>query len=424
MHYDFRSAPITATAFAKGMKALAQVMKKASAESYDNAYAALATLDDYDSINKVGALARHFKDVDVLIVCGIGGSNLGTMAVAQACLGKDYRLRNTPTVHFADTVDADSTADIISAINRAIDGHKNIVINVVSKSGTTTETVALFTVLLGVIKRIEDYRDHIVITTDAGSSLWHLGRQEGYHLLGIPKNCGGRYSVFSAVGLFPLAVMGIDVQEFIKGAVHGRSYCLKKDNENPAALSAIALHAYLKKGRTIHDTFVFGHRLEALGKWYRQLSAESLGKERTTKGRKVNSGITPTVSVGSVDLHSVGQLYIDGPADKMTTFIDMEKAADIHVPLDKSLALLVDNVQGKTLKRIMDAILGGTKAAYANQKRPFIGITLPDCGEKAIGELMMMKMLETIYLGALLDVNPFDQPAVEKYKTETRRLLR
>ena len=234
---------------------------------------------------------------------------------------------------------------------------------------------------------------------------------------------GGRYSVFSPVGIFPLAVLGIDIQELIKGAVNARSYCVAANKKNPAALGAIALAHHLKKGKSIHDTFVFAHQLEALGLWYRQLLAESIGKEKTLSGKTVNTGITPTVSVGSVDLHSMGQLYLSGPLDKITTFVDVATEPSVTIPLNKEFALLVDNIQGKTLKDVMNAILDGTKTAYAKRAMPFVSITLPRCDEKSVGELLQMKMLETIYLGHLLNVNPFDQEGVEKYKAETRRIL-
>jgi glucose-6-phosphate isomerase len=398
-------------------------MKMAAEPTYEDNLASLALLKDYDLINRAGALANHFKDADMLIVIGIGGSNLGTMAVAEACLGKHYQLRNTPQVLFADTVDPNYSQEIVSLLQHAIDAKKHIVINAVSKSGTTTETVVLLTLLIEAIKQVPDYRDHVVITTDKGSKLWHTAKQEGFHILEIPAKVGGRYSVFSPVGLFPLALLGIDIQEMIKGAVYAMSYCMQDNKKNPAALGAIALWHYNKKGINIHDTFVFSQQLECVGKWYRQLLAESCGKENTLKGKKVNAGITPTVSVGSVDLHSMGQLYIDGPSDKITTFINVEKQTDLFIPNNKNLALLVDNIQGRQMKEVMDAILGGTLKAYEQQKIPHMQITLPTIDEKTIGELLQMKMLETIYLGALLEINPFDQPAVEKYKVETRKLL-
>jgi len=423
MNYDFTNASVTQAAFKAGMKRIGKTMDLVEKAAIDNHFAFISELEDYDLINRAGALAKHFQDADILIVCGIGGSNLGTMAIAEAVLGKHYPLRNAPQVFFAETVDANSARELESILQHAIDAKKRVVLNVISKSGTTTETVALFTFLIEIMKQLPEYRDHIVVTTDKGSKLWDTARQEGYHMLEIPKNVGGRYSVFTPVGLFPLALLGIDIQELIKGAVHAMSYCLKDGKKNPAALGAVALWQYSKKGKRIHDSFLFSQQLESLGKWYRQLLAESCGKENNLRNRKVNAGITPTVSIGSTDLHSMGQLYLDGPQDKITTFIELDKQEEVYIPNNKNLALLVDNIQGRTMKDIMKAILDGTAESYKKQKMPFMRITLTDTTEKTIGELMMMKMLETVYLASLLDINPFDQPAVEKYKVETRRIL-
>lgn len=152
--------------------------------------------------------------------------------------------------------------------------------------------------------------------------------------------------------------------------------------------------------------------------------AESLGKEFDRNGRKVNVGITPTVSVGSTDLHSVAQLYLGGPYDKFTTFISIENSRSrLLVPLRDDYSDLVPGIDGKSLDEILSAILEGTKEAFRKDKRPFIEISLPDKSESAIGQFMQLKMIETMYLGHLLNVNPFDQPDVEKYKKETRRIL-
>ena len=175
MNYDFTNAAVPAPAVTTGLKALRKAFKEAENASYENNMASVALLDDFDLVNRAGALAKHMKDVELLIIVGIGGSNLGTVAVAQAVLGKHFATHTTPRVLFADTVDSAYTHDIVSELQQAVDAKKNVVINVVSKSGTTTETIALFTVLLDVIKKVPHYRDSIVVTTDKGSKLWNVG---------------------------------------------------------------------------------------------------------------------------------------------------------------------------------------------------------------------------------------------------------
>ena len=152
--------------------------------------------------------------------------------------------------------------------------------------------------------------------------------------------------------------------------------------------------------------------------------AESLGKEFNTKGEKVNIGITPDISIGSTDLHSMAQLYLGGPYDKFTMFLTVENSnSHINVPTLKEYSELVYGVQGQSLESIMSAIEDGTKAAFRKGKRPFMEVKLPCKSEYSIGQFLQFKMIETIFLGYLLDVNPFDQPNVESYKEETRKIL-
>jgi glucose-6-phosphate isomerase len=170
--------------------------------------------------------------------------------------------------------------------------------------------------------------------------------------------------------------------------------------------------------------FVFSHQLRSVGAWYRQLMGESIGKERDRQGNIVERGITPTVSVGSVDLHSVGQLYLGGPRDKCSTFITIEKNKhELIIPHLAEFEQSVANIQGKSVSSILEAIVQGVKTAYTKHQRPFIALMLPEISAWHIGELLQFKMIEMMYLGYLLEVNPFDQPNVESYKIETRKLL-
>ena len=181
---------------------------------------------------------------------------------------------------------------------------------------------------------------------------------------------------------------------------------------------------HYKKGANIHDTFVFSKYLRNFGQWYRQLVGESVGKKFDKEGDLVEVGVTPTVSVGTVDLHSVAQLYLGGPQDKFTTFVTVKPKSHMFVPHIDEFNMFVENIQGKSVSFIMDSIFGGVTAAYKNDGRPFASVGLPVVDEYCVGQLLQWKMLEIIYLGELLNVNPFDQPQVELYKKETRELLR
>jgi len=299
--------------------------------------------------------------------------------------------------------------------------------NVVTKSGTTTETVTNFAYFYQLIKakRPQDYHKYIVVTTDEGSPLDKIAQKEQFSTLYIPKKVGGRYSVFSPVGLFPLAMIGIDVKELLRGAHDSIESCTATEIANNfAAVNAIIKYAHYKKGVNINDFFVFSVQLESVGKWYRQLMGESIGKEFNVRGERVEVGITPTVSIGTLDLHSVGQLYLGGPRDKFTTFVSVEnyQSSEDEKPQSFFPEFLAD-FKVRPLSFIMKAILQGVQVAYTKNKRPFCSLVLPALKPYYIGQLLQMYMIEMMYLGYLLEVNPFDQPNVELYKKETRKIL-
>ncbi len=336
-----------------------------------------------------------------LVVIGIGGSNLGALAIWQA-------LRPEQKIYFIETFDARRLERLLAKAKHPW------TIFIVSKSGTTSETVANASVFLGKLKR----EDKVIAITDEGSRLWEWAEDNEFSRIAVPKEIGGRYSVFTAVGLAPLAMAGLDIARLLKGARDITESCLSADlSKNPAAQSALAIYQNWKSGKIIHDTFIFEPDLEELGKWYRQLIGESIGKN--------GKGITPTVSIGTTDLHSVAQLYLDGPKDKFTTFISAQnRGADFDVSSKFGLTDLVPDIAGKKFSVLMDAVLAGVKATYKKKKLPFVEITLADISEESLGALMQMKMIETAYLGKLMGVNAFDEPAVELYKEEVRKLLK
>jgi glucose-6-phosphate isomerase len=384
--------------------------------------------NDKKLLKDIGSLVNKKKALkpSVLVVIGIGGSNLGAMAVQEATLGRRYNDRNPRMkVYFVDTVDADEMGDIYMLCEQTLKKGEDILVNVVTKSGKTTETIALFELFAELLKENErNYKDYIVVSTDRDSTLWNLAIDEGYSLLEIPEKVGGRYSVFSAVGLFPLGMLGLDIAKLQDGARSMIKPCTSSKS-NPAAEMAAQLYLHNRKGRNIHDKFIFSNDMEAIGKWYRQLMGESIGKEYNRTGdRRLRTGMTPTVSIGSTDLHSMAQLYLGGPQDRFTTFLTLKRNEHkISLPRIKKYDSLVSDIQGKSLGTIMGAIYEGVKKAYKKAKRPFAEIILPDKQEYAIAQLLQFEMFSMIYLAYLLGVNPFDQPAVESYKKETREIL-
>ena len=404
-------------------------MMNATSKAYDDERASINLPDDKGMLSEVRRVIEEKSRLnpEYLIVVGTGGSNLGTIAVQEAVLGRLYNQLDPPTkVLYADTIDSDYLSKMIEIVEPTLRRNSSILVNGISKSGTTTETIANFEIMVNLLRRYrKDYEDHVVVTSDRGSQLWNLAIKKGFDVLEIPQKVGGRYSVLSPVGLFPLGILGIDIKELLGGARTMRDLCIEEDIEgNPAAVCAAIQYLHYQGGKTIFDMFLFANDLESVGKWHRQLMAESLGKEFNRKGERVNIGMTPTVSIGSTDLHSMAQLYLGGPYDKFTTFVCVEESnSDIDVPRLGDYSDLVSGIQGKSLKTIMNAILEGTKRAYEEDKRPFVEGTLPNKSERSIGQFLQFKMIDTIYLGYLLDVNPFDQPSVESYKRETRKIL-
>jgi len=410
------------------LKAFVRGIASGVPESYPDVRAHLDVLDDKEMLEKVKRCVAEKRKLkpEYFVVVGIGGSNLGTTAVQEAVLGKLYN-QLSPQIKILNTNNIDSSyiKSIIELIEPVIRRGDNVILNVISKSGSTTETVANFQVLLKLLRKYKkDYKGCVVITSDAGSKLWAVA-QKGFDYLEIPKRVQGRYSVFSPVGTFPLGMLGVKVDDLLEGARAMRDACLEENlDENPAATSAVIQYLHHLSGKNISDLFLFSSDLESVGKWWRQLFAESIGKEFDNERVRVNVGMTPTVSIGTTDLHSIAQLYLGGPRDKLTTFVSAGKGgAEIEVPPLEIHPDLVDEIHGRTLGDIMDAILGGTKAAFRKDGRPFMEIHLSDKSEGSIGQLMQFKIMETIYLSHLLNVNPFNQPKVESYKEETRKIL-
>ena len=383
---------------------------------------------DQGLIQQSLALAHHKKLLkpSLLIVIGIGGSNLGTIAVHQALQGMLYNEQNPSLkVFFADTVDPDKIFTLATLMENELKAGGVVLLNVVTKSGTTLETIANFELLLEVLCKYcpENYHEYIVITTDEGSKLWNYARAKKIDTL--PCKVGGRFSVLSAVGIFPLALLGIDTQSLCTGAIAMRNRCLSADlEENDAALSAGLIYAHYLQGIKVHDMFVFSGDLQGLAFWYRQLLGESIGKERDLQGKKINSGILPTVSVGSTDLHSVAELYFGGPHMNFTTFITVDHPHhDPHLLANDEFEQIVPHIQGKSLSVLLNSIAQGTKSAYLERENPFAAIEFPEKSPFVIGQFLQFKMIEIMYLGFLLNINPFIQPSVELYKKEVKKNL-
>lgn len=359
----------------------------------------------------------------ILVVIGIGGSNLGTQAIQEAIFGQLYNQNAKLKVFYADTVDSEYISQILNLCEYELKSGCEVILNVISKSGVTTETIANFSVFYDLLKKykLHNFNENIVITTDKNSQLWKFGKLKNIDCLEIPKDLGGRYSVFSAVGLFPLMLLNLDVQKIIDGV-----QAFDNDFFNDSSIAEIraaTIYLLYKKGFNVNDLFIFYKNLFAYGLWYRQLMAESLGKEFNIKNEKVNIDLSPTVSVGTTDLHSVGQLYLASKNNQFTTFISVKNSKEnIKIPSNK-VSDLVENIEDKNFSELMNIILQGVQEAYKKRKLPFFALELDSANEYMLGYLMQSNMAEISLVGKLLEINPFDQPNVELYKKEVHKLL-
>ncbi len=389
-------------------------------KNYDSLESSISLSTDPTLVEEVLRLSNKKKSSDLkyIIVIGIGGSNLGTKAVYDALYGYFDHLESArfPKIIFLDTQEPE-ILQRVGALIKSMDNKNEFIINAISKSGGTTETMVNLEIVYALAsEKFGDVRDRVVVTTDSGSKFHSKAMEMGLDCLFIPKNVGGRYSVLSSVGLFPLSLMNIDIKKLGEGAQKMRDICVgEPDLRNPALLSASVIYQMYEQGKNINDNFIFAPQLESLGKWYRQLMGESIGKN--------GKGPTPTVSIGSTDLHSVTQLYLGGPKDKITTFMSIEKStSDVTVP-DTLVFDMVHEISSKDVSSVMSAMVSATKIAYEKQARPYMEVVIEDISEGEIGAYMQFKMIEMMFLGKLFGVNPFDQPHVELYKIETKRIL-
>jgi glucose-6-phosphate isomerase len=456
--YNYRhTARITSeelVAAASAIKPEIVTLRESLEKKYETDYALCALPGDAELLERVQAVveAKQRLNPSALVVIGIGGSIVGTQAVLEALYGCYYNEQQPKCkIYFVDTFDTDASYDVYLLVEQLLQEEKTVLVNIVSKSGSTLETQTNSALFVDLVKRYRplDYKELLVITTDHDSVLWRSAQRDGVVCLEIPKNVGGRFSVLSAVGLFPLGLIGVDLVQLRAGAATMLTECLRTDVEhNPAALSAALLNLHYYRGAVIHDTFLFSKDLAGLGVWYRQLMAESLGKMYDRSGGLVRVGMLPTVSIGSTDLHSVGQLYLAGPHNRFTTFVTVQKnRSNLVVPIfyntstesnfqdvfagdssvrDSSVSeqSFKDTVLNeRSFDDLMNACAQGTMISYQKQELPFTHSVLPEKSAWYVGQFLQMKMIEILYFGYLLDVNPFDQPQVELYKQEMRKLL-
>jgi len=360
-----------------------------------------------------------------LVVLGIGGSALGTLALASAFLHPFHNelsveeRNGIPRIYIMDNIDPERLEGLLETIDL-----EKTLFDVVTKSGGTAETLAQFLIVRERLrKRLGPrHRHHIIATTTEGrGSLWNIARKEGYEIFPIPQNVPGRFSVLSAVGLLPAAILGIDIDELLEGAASmDRRTSSDSLFDNPAYIAAAIQFLMARRGKSVSVMMVYSQALAAIGEWYRQLWAESLGKKFSLEGEIVYRGPTPVNALGVTDQHSQLQLYIEGPFDKIITFVAVDQfRSSLEIPQVFPEEEGVSYLGGHTLAELFEAERIATEVALTGELRPNVTIHLPGVTPFCVGQLLFMLEVETAFAGLLFNVNAFDQPGVEASKIAT-----
>jgi glucose-6-phosphate isomerase len=364
------------------------------------------------------------------VVLGIGGSALGTIALQNALLHPYYNelpkgKRGGPRLYVLDNIDPDWLRGLLDVLDPT-----ETCFNVITKSGSTAETMSQFLwVREMLIHRVGEkrYSDHVIATTDRnGGGLWTLVVKKCCHLdFKMPKGVGGRFSVLSAVGLLPAAVVGIDIKELLAGAAYADGLSKAPSIWQNAALTfALTQHLACRRGKPMSVMMPYAQGLRYLADWYAQLWAESLGKEHDRRGRVVNVGPTPIKALGATDQHSQVQLYIAGPYDKIFTFITVDRFQHtLPIPLWPNSHEAVDYLGGHTFNELLAAEAEGTALALADAGRPNATFRMPEINAFTVGQLMYLLEVATAISGELYNINAFDQPGVEEGKIRAYALL-
>jgi len=369
---------------------------------------------EFEAIKKYAKQVRD--NYEVLVVCGIGGSYLGARAALEAIKGlkSDDKLE---IIFLGQTFSSDYVYDVLRYLE-----NKNFAINVISKSGTTTETAIAFRLVKELLEKKvgkEAAKKAIFATTDASKgALRELSNKEGYVTFVLPSNIGGRYSVFTAVGLFPLACAGVDVDALMKGALQAEKDCKNPTiDANPAYKYAVLRDYFYRHNKPVEMFVSYEPRLTQLGEWFKQLFGESEGKE--------GKGLLPDSATFSTDLHSLGQYIQDGNKIMFESILYIKKPNHtVVIPHDDKDLDGLNYLEGKDLGFVNEkAFLGTLEAHTKTGNVPNIVIEVEKLDEYSLGYLFYFYMKTCAMSAYLLKVNPFNQPGVEVYKKNMFHLL-
>ena len=375
---------------------------------------------DYDKeeFARIKAAAKKIQQQSqVLVVIGIGGSYLGARAVIELLASPNYNLKqkNTLDIYFAGNgLSTDALLELIALI-----GDRDFSVNVISKSGTTTEPAVAFRIFRAMLEEKygpEGARERIYATTDkARGALKGLADQEGYEEFVVPDDVGGRYSVLTAVGLLPIAAAGLDIDQLMAGAQRAMEALSAPDLDNPAWQYAAARNALYESGKKVELLACYEPSFRFFSEWWKQLYGESEGKD--------NKGLFPASVEFTADLHSMGQYIQQGERLMFETVVKFAPKGEFIIPNDPANVDGLNFLSGKPLAFVAEQAMRGTILAHVDGGVPNILLELPAIGKDTVGELIYFFEYVCGLSGYLLKVNPFDQPGVEAYKKNMFALL-
>lgn len=369
--------------------------------------------DEFERIKKAASKIR--ENSDVLVSIGIGGSYLGIKAVEVACDSYFNSKRDTEIIYAGHQISSQYLVELLDYLK-----DKDYSLNVISKSGTTTEPAIAFRILKEALEEKygkEEAKNRIFATTDkAKGALKELANAEGYESFIVPDDIGGRFSVISAVGLLPLAVAGIDIDEFMAGFAAGREKYTVNSFENDAIKYAAIRNMLHEDGKDIEIMVNYEPKLAFVAEWWKQLYGESEGKD--------GKGIFPASVSNTTDLHSMGQMIQDGKRNLFETVIEVENVdKDLTIKEDEKNLDGLNFLAGKTISYVNKQAMEGTTMAHVEGGVPNIRIKLEEVNEKNLAELFYFFEIAVGVSGYMLGVNPFNQPGVEDYKKAMFKLL-
>ena len=376
--------------------------------------------EEFDRIKK--AAAKIQNDSDVLVVIGIGGSYLGARAAIEALRHSFYNsvtkeVRKTPEIYYCgNNISSTYLANLMDAI-----ADKDFSVNVISKSGTTTEPAIAFRIFKKKLEAKygkEEAAKRIYATTDkAKGALKTLATEEGYETFVVPDDVGGRFSVLTAVGLLPIAVSGADIDKLMQGAANAREYCINDDFDNNDAMKYAAVRNVLhEKGLGMEILANYEPSLHYVSEWWKQLYGESEGKD--------GKGIFPTAVDLTTDLHSLGQFIQEGTQNHYETVINVLNPRETVIMEEEPVDLDgLNYLTGQTVDFVNKCAMNGTILAHVDGGIPNIRVDIDKIDELTIGELFYVFEFACGVSGYVLGVNPFNQPGVESYKKNMFALL-